>query len=58
MLYLIAAQVARGAVIWTTNQVAKKVLKTITVACVTGYLVERHNAYKKKYERDTISTNK
>lgn len=48
MIYLIIAQIARGAVIWTTSAIGRKILKTITVGAVTFYLVERHKQYKNK----------
>lgn len=51
MISLIIAQVARGAVIWTTNKVAKKVLKTVTVGAITYYLVSRHKKIKEREER-------
>lgn len=51
MLYLIIAQIARGAVIWTASAVGRKILKTITVGAITFYLVERHNQYKNRLEK-------
>ena len=48
MIYLIIAQIARGAVIWTASALGRKVLKTITVGAITFYLVERHKQYKSK----------
>jgi len=51
MLYLIIAQIARGALIWTANSLGRKVLKTITVGAITFYLVERHNKYKNRLEK-------
>lgn len=41
MIYLIIAQLARGAVIWTTSHLGRKILKTIVVGSITLYLVER-----------------
>ena len=49
MIFLIGAQVARAAVIWTTNYTAKKVLRTAAVVCVGIYLTKRH---KKSLERE------
>jgi hypothetical protein len=51
MLYIIIAQVARGAVIWTTNRVARKVLQTVAVGAITFYLVERYTENRKRDER-------
>lgn len=51
MFYLIIAQVARGAVIWTTSAMARKILRTVTVGAITFYLVERHQQYKKRFDR-------
>ena len=55
MFYLIIAQVARAGVIWTTNRFAQKVLKTVVVAAVGGYLVERSVKQKRI---DEIKSNK
>lgn len=49
MFYLIIAQAARAAVIWTTNYTAKKVLKTVAYAAVSAYLVERIKQRKQLY---------
>lgn len=46
MIYLIIAQIARGAVIWTTSALGRKILKTISVGAVTMYLVERSKRQK------------
>lgn len=48
MFYLIIAQIARGAVIWTTNSLGRKILKTITVGAITFYLIDKNEQYKKK----------
>lgn len=48
MIWLIFAQIARAAVIWTTNAVGRKILKTIVVGSVTFYLVDRHNQFKNR----------
>ena len=48
MIYLLIAQGARGAIIWTTNHLARKILKTVVVTAVAGYLVQRHIDYKKR----------
>lgn len=50
MVYLLIAQGARGAVIWTTNRLAQKVLKTVVVAAIGGYLIQRHRQYKKRID--------
>lgn len=39
--FLIVAQLARAAVVWTTHYTAKKILKTIIPLAVGGYLVKR-----------------
>jgi hypothetical protein len=41
MLYLIAAQLCRVAVIWTTKMVFKKIFRTGAILFVGGYLIER-----------------
>jgi hypothetical protein len=41
MWFLIIAQAARAAVIWTTNRLAQKILKTLTVTAVGLYLVDK-----------------
>lgn len=46
MIYIIIAQIARGAVIWTRNPLGRKILKTITVGAITLYLVERYKRQK------------
>lgn len=51
MVYIIIAQVARGAVIWVANKTAKKVLKTIAVASITVYLTKRYKSLKERDER-------
>lgn len=51
MVSIIIAQIARGVIIWTTNRLARKVLKTITVGAITFYLVERHKKIKEREER-------
>jgi len=51
MIYIIIAQVARGAVIWTTNRVARKVLKTVAVSSITFYLMKRYKYLKQRDER-------
>ena len=51
MIYIIIAQIARGAVIWTTHRVARKVLRTIAVASITMYLTKRYKILKEREER-------
>lgn len=51
MLYIIIAQIARGAVIWTTTHLGRKIFKTIAVGAITFYLVGRHRENKKRDER-------
>jgi len=51
MLYIIIAQVARAAVIWTANRTARRVLKTIAIGSITVYLIKRYNYLQKRYER-------
>lgn len=51
MIFIIIAQVARGAVIWTTNVVARKVLKTIAVGSITFYLMKRYKYLKERNDR-------
>jgi hypothetical protein len=51
MIYIIIAQVARGAVIWTTNRVAKKVLRTVAVGAITMYLTKRYKILKEREDR-------
>ena len=52
--YIIFAQVARGAVIWTTNRLGRKVLKTVALGFITLYLVERAKKIKQADERKQI----
>lgn len=52
MIYLIIAQIARGAVVWTTNRMARKILKTVTIGAVTFYLVKRHKSIREREERN------
>ncbi len=51
MIYIIIAQVARGAVIWTTHAVARKVLKTIAIGSITFYLIKRYKYLKERDDR-------
>ena len=51
MVWIIVAQVARGAVIWTANRTARKVLKTVAVASITVYLTKRYKSIKQREER-------
>ena len=51
MIYIIIAQIARGAVIWTTHKVARKVLKTIAVGAITFYLTKRYKYLRSRDER-------
>ena len=48
------AQIARGAVIWTTNRVGRKVLKTVALGAITLYLVERAKKIKAADERREV----
>lgn len=41
MIYLIIAQAARIAVIWTANYTAKRVLRSVVCIAVGCYLMER-----------------
>ena len=51
MHWIILAQIARGAVIWTTNRIGRKVLRTITVAAITVYLVKRAKTIQEREDR-------
>jgi len=51
MIYLIIAQIARGAIVWTTNALARKILKTVVVGSITFYLVERVKKQKQIDEK-------
>lgn len=39
--YLILAQLSRAAIIWTSNALARKMLRTLAVFAVMFYLIER-----------------
>lgn len=51
MMLLIVAQAARVALVWTTGQVAKKVIKTVIISAVGGYLIQRHKKITDREER-------
>ena len=51
MIYIIIAQVARAAVVWTANRTGRKVLKTIAIGSMTFYLVKRYKYLKDRDER-------
>lgn len=51
MIWIIVAQVARGAVIWTANRTARKILKTVAVASITVYLAKRYKTMKEREQR-------
>lgn len=54
MIYIIIAQVARGAVIWTANRTARKVLKTVAIGSITFYLAKKYKYLKERDERRGI----
>jgi hypothetical protein len=51
MVLLIVAQAARVALVWTTGKVAKKIIKTVIVTAVGGYLIQRHKKITEREER-------
>jgi hypothetical protein len=57
MIYLLVAQMARAAVIWTANRTAQKILRTVVVAAVGCYLIERVQRQKMIDEKRGYTTN-
>lgn len=57
MIYIIIAQTARMAVIWTANRTARKVLKTVAIGSLTFYLTKRYKYLKDRDERRRIHSN-
>lgn len=55
--WIILAQIARGFVIWTSNPLGRKVLKTIAVGGITMYLVGRAKKQKELDERRNVQIN-
>ena len=51
MIYIIISQTARIAVIWTTNKVAKKVLKTVAIGAITFYLTKKYKSIENRNDR-------
>lgn len=58
MLYIIIAQIARGAIIWTANRTARKVLQTVAVGSITLYLIKKYKYIQDRDERRKIYINK
>lgn len=50
MIFLIIAQGARVGVIWVGSKLARKVLSTVVVVSIGGYLIQRHKEYKEKQD--------
>lgn len=51
MIYLIIAQIGRGTIIWVRNPMTRKIIKTLIVLAVMGYLIERTRKQKEIDER-------
>lgn len=57
MIYIIIAQTARMAVIWTVNRTGRKVLKTIAIGSITFYLMKKYKYLKERDERRGLHSN-
>jgi len=55
MIFLVIAQGARLVVIWVKGRLVRKLLKSIIVTAIGGYLIQRHVEYKEKYEQERIN---
>lgn len=51
MVYIIIAQLARIGVVWVTNRVARKVLKTVAIGSITFYLIGRYKYLQESDKR-------
>jgi len=55
MIFLIIAQGARLTIIWVSGRLIRKILKSIIVTAIGGFLIQRHIEYKEKYNNDKLN---
>ena len=51
MHFLLIAQVAKMAIVWTANHTAKKVLRTIVCASIGAAILDREHKRRQAYEQ-------